>query len=108
MLAPVRVWGFSGQYSIEYAARHNIPITVTEAKPAILSNTLRVQAKKKTKKKKKKKTALPIASASDQPRCLCCSISPLTGIGPFAELIRRANHTDRSAPQLSPTAPSAA
>jgi argininosuccinate synthase len=33
VLAPVRVWGFSRQDSIEYAARHDIPITVTEAKP---------------------------------------------------------------------------
>ena len=29
----MRVWGFTRQDSIEYAARHNIPITVTEAKP---------------------------------------------------------------------------
>ena len=33
VLAPVRVWGFSRQDSIEYAARHDIPITVTEEKP---------------------------------------------------------------------------
>jgi argininosuccinate synthase len=33
VLAPVRVWGFTRQDSIEYAARHNIPITVTEAEP---------------------------------------------------------------------------
>ena len=33
VLAPVRVWGFTRQDSIEYAARHNIPITVTEAQP---------------------------------------------------------------------------
>src|SRR6478609_9334929 len=33
VLAPVRVWGFSRQDSIEYAARYDIPITVTEAKP---------------------------------------------------------------------------
>ncbi len=33
VLAPVRIWGFSRQDSIEYAARYDIPITVTEAKP---------------------------------------------------------------------------
>jgi argininosuccinate synthase len=33
VLAPVRVWGFSRQDSIEYAAEHDIPITVTEEKP---------------------------------------------------------------------------
>jgi argininosuccinate synthase len=33
VLAPVRVWGFSRQDSIEYAAAHDIPITVTEDKP---------------------------------------------------------------------------
>src|SRR6476660_4279096 len=33
VLAPVRVWGVSRQDSIEYAARYDIPITVTEAKP---------------------------------------------------------------------------
>lgn len=33
VLAPVRVWGFSRQDSIDYAAKHDIPITVTEAKP---------------------------------------------------------------------------
>ena len=30
VLAPVRVWGFTRRDSIEYAARHDIPITVTE------------------------------------------------------------------------------
>jgi argininosuccinate synthase len=33
VLAPVRVWGFTRADSIEYAARHNIPITVTEEQP---------------------------------------------------------------------------
>jgi len=33
VLAPVRTWGFTRRDSIEYAARHEIPITVTEAKP---------------------------------------------------------------------------
>ena len=33
VLAPVRVWGFSRQDSIDYAAKHDIPITVTEEKP---------------------------------------------------------------------------
>ena len=33
VLAPVRVWGFTRHDSIEYAARHDIPITVTEEKP---------------------------------------------------------------------------
>jgi argininosuccinate synthase len=33
VLAPVRTWGFSRRDSIEYAAKHDIPITVTEAKP---------------------------------------------------------------------------
>jgi argininosuccinate synthase len=33
VLAPVRTWGFTRRDSIEYAAKHGIPITVTEAKP---------------------------------------------------------------------------
>jgi argininosuccinate synthase len=33
VLAPVRMWGFTRHDSIEYAAKHAIPITVTEAKP---------------------------------------------------------------------------
>ncbi len=33
VLAPVRVWGFTRADSIAYAAEHDIPITVTEAKP---------------------------------------------------------------------------
>ena len=33
VLAPVRVWGFTRHDSIQYAARHNIPITVTEEQP---------------------------------------------------------------------------
>lgn len=33
ILAPVRVWGFTRRDSIEYAARHHIPITATEQKP---------------------------------------------------------------------------
>ncbi|MGZ6969361.1 MAG: argininosuccinate synthase, partial [Acidimicrobiia bacterium] len=33
VLAPVRVWGFTRQDSIEYAARYDIPITVTEEQP---------------------------------------------------------------------------
>ncbi|MSO37054.1 MAG: argininosuccinate synthase [Acidimicrobiia bacterium] len=33
VLAPVRTWGFSRRDSIEYAALHAIPITVTEDKP---------------------------------------------------------------------------
>jgi argininosuccinate synthase len=33
VLAPVRVWGFTRRDSIEYAARHDIPITVTEEQP---------------------------------------------------------------------------
>jgi argininosuccinate synthase len=33
VLAPVRVWGFTRRDSIEYAARHAIPITVTEEQP---------------------------------------------------------------------------
>ncbi len=33
VLAPVRVWGFTRHDSIEYAARHDIPITVSEDKP---------------------------------------------------------------------------
>ena len=33
VLAPVRLWGFTRHDSIEYAARHDIPITVTEEKP---------------------------------------------------------------------------
>jgi argininosuccinate synthase len=33
VLAPVRLWGFTRRDSIEYAARHNIPITVSEEQP---------------------------------------------------------------------------
>jgi argininosuccinate synthase len=33
VLAPVRVWGFTRADSIAYAARYDIPITVTEEKP---------------------------------------------------------------------------
>lgn len=33
VLAPVRVWGFTRADSIAYAARHKIPITVTEEQP---------------------------------------------------------------------------
>src|SRR5262245_62871828 len=33
VLAPVRVWGFTREDSMDYAAKHQIPITVTEDKP---------------------------------------------------------------------------
>jgi argininosuccinate synthase len=33
VLAPVRLWGFTRRDSIEYAARHHIPITASEDKP---------------------------------------------------------------------------
>jgi argininosuccinate synthase len=40
VLAPVRVWGFTRKDSIEYAARHDIPITVTEDKPYSVDENL--------------------------------------------------------------------
>ena len=40
VLAPVRTWGFTRRDSIEYAARHDIPITVTEEKPYSVDENL--------------------------------------------------------------------
>jgi argininosuccinate synthase len=40
VLAPVRTWGFTRHDSIEYAARHAIPITVTEEKPYSVDENL--------------------------------------------------------------------
>jgi argininosuccinate synthase len=40
VLAPVRVWGFTRRDSIEYAAAHDIPITVTEDKPYSVDENL--------------------------------------------------------------------
>ena len=40
VLAPVRTWGFTRRDSIEYAARHEIPITVTEEKPYSVDENL--------------------------------------------------------------------
>jgi argininosuccinate synthase len=40
VLAPVRVWGFTRRDSIEYAARHDIPITVTEEQPYSVDENL--------------------------------------------------------------------
>ncbi len=40
VLAPVRMWGFTRRDSIEYAARHEIPITVTEEKPYSVDENL--------------------------------------------------------------------
>jgi argininosuccinate synthase len=40
VLAPVRVWGFTRRDSIEYAARHHIPITVTEEQPYSVDENL--------------------------------------------------------------------
>ncbi|MGZ8753046.1 MAG: argininosuccinate synthase [Acidimicrobiia bacterium] len=40
VLAPVRMWGFTRRDSIEYAARHAIPITVTEEKPYSVDENL--------------------------------------------------------------------
>jgi argininosuccinate synthase len=40
VLAPVRVWGFTRDDSIEYAAKHGIPITVTKAKPYSIDENL--------------------------------------------------------------------
>jgi argininosuccinate synthase len=40
VLAPVRVWGFTRRDSIEYAARYDIPITVTEEQPYSVDENL--------------------------------------------------------------------
>ena len=40
VLAPVRTWGFTRRDSIDYAARHAIPITVTEEKPYSVDENL--------------------------------------------------------------------
>ncbi len=40
VLAPVRMWGFTRRDSIDYAARHDIPITVTEEKPYSVDENL--------------------------------------------------------------------
>jgi argininosuccinate synthase len=39
-VAPVRTWGLTREQSIEYAERHNIPITVTKASPYSIDQNL--------------------------------------------------------------------
>src|SRR5215510_1205449 len=40
VLAPVRVWGFTRDDSIEYAAKHDIPISVTKKSPYSIDENL--------------------------------------------------------------------
>ncbi len=40
VLAPVRVWGFTRDDSIDYAAKHQIPISVTKKSPYSIDENL--------------------------------------------------------------------
>ena len=40
VLAPVRVWGFTREDSIDYAAKHDIPINVTKKSPYSIDENL--------------------------------------------------------------------
>jgi argininosuccinate synthase len=40
VLAPVRVWGFTREDSMDYAAKHNIPISVTKKSPYSIDENL--------------------------------------------------------------------